>query len=133
MERGRSTTRSRLSLVLLFAALAVVSTASAGVGGGVPPGKLCGSVSGASWKYEGQSGTRYNVTALPATSCAAAMKAVSATDETEAARRRARPAHPRRPERVPLRRARGSSCPPSAGFCGGTNGARFFWAPRLNS
>ena len=53
---------THLSLLVLFAALVVATTASATVRVGMP-GKLCGSVSGTSWKFQGQSGTRYNVSA----------------------------------------------------------------------
>lgn len=128
----RSGHARRLALLILFSALAVVSTASAGVRGGAPPGKLCGSVNGASWKYEGQQGTRYNVTALPARSCASALKAVSALTRQKPHAGVLGPHTLAGPSGF---RCVGSGIivPASAGFCGGSNGARFFWAPRLKS
>ena len=119
-----------LSLLIVFAALAVVSTASAGVSGGLPPGKLCGSVSGATWKFQGQSGTQYNVSALPAGSCAAAMKSVSRLTKQKPHTGALGPHTLAGPSGF---RCVGSGIitPASAGFCGGSNGARFFWAPRL--
>jgi hypothetical protein len=122
----------RLSLLILFSALAVVSTASAGVTGGVPPGKLCGSVSGATWKYQGQQGTRYNVTALPAKSCAAALKSVGALTKQKPHTGVLGPHTLTGPSGFRCV-ASGIITPASAGFCGGTNGARFFWAPRLKN
>jgi hypothetical protein len=123
---------SRLSLLILVVALAAVSTASARVGGGVPPGKLCGSVSGAAWKFEGQHGTRYNVSALPAKSCGAAMKAVSALTRQKPHTGVLGPRTLAGPSGF---RCMGSGVvtPASAGFCGGSSGAKFFWAPRLNN
>jgi hypothetical protein len=120
----------KLTLVILFAALAVVSSASAGVSGGLPPGKLCGSVNGASWKFQGQHGTQYNVSALPARSCAAAMKSVSALTKQKPHTSVLGPRTLTGPKGF---RCMGSGIitPASAGFCGGSNGARFFWAPRL--
>jgi hypothetical protein len=124
------TRAKRLTLLSLFAVVAAVSTASAAVSGGLPPGHLCGSVSGAAWKYQGQTGTHYNVTALPAKSCAAAMKSVSRLTKQK----------PHTSVLGPrtLTGPTGFRCvgtgiitPASAGFCGGNNGARFFWAPRL--
>ena len=121
-----------LSLLILLAALSVVSTASARVNDGVPPGTLCGSVSGATWKYQGQTGTRYNVSALSSKLCAAAMKAVGAlTKQTP----HTGVLGPRTLGGPSGFRCMGSGIvsPASAGFCGGTNGARFLWAPRLKS
>jgi hypothetical protein len=120
----------KLTLVILFAALAVVSSASAAVSGGLPPGKLCGTVSGASWKFQGQHGTQYNVSALPARSCAAAMKSVSALTKQKPHTSVLGPRTLAGPKGF---RCMGSGIvtPASAGFCGGSNGARFFWAPRL--
>lgn len=124
-------TTKRLSLLILFAALAIASTASAGVVGGFPLGKLCGSVSGASWKYQGRQGTRYNVSALPAKSCGAALRSVGALTRQK----------PHAGVLGPhtLVGPAGFRCvgtgivaPASAGFCGGGNGAKFLWAPRLN-
>jgi hypothetical protein len=118
---------THLSLLMLFAALMVATTASAAVSVGMP-GKLCGSVSGTNWKFQGQSGTQYNVSALPARSCAVAMKSVGALTKQK----------PRPGALGPhtLAGPRGFRCmislpPAHAGFCGGSNGAGFFWAPRL--
>lgn len=121
---------THISLLILFAALAVVSTASAGVGAGLPPGKLCGSVSGATWKFQGQTGVQYNVSALPARSCAAAMKSVGALTKQNPHTGVLGPHTLSGPTGF---RCVGSGIvgPASAGFCGGSNGARFFWAPRL--
>lgn len=121
-----------LSLLILLASLSIVSTASAGVSGGLPPGKLCGSVSGATWKYQGQNGTRYNVSALPSKSCAAAMKSVSALTEQKPHTGVLGPRTLAGPSGF---RCMGSGIvsPASAGFCGGSNGAKFFWAPRLKN
>jgi len=132
---NKTTKRTRttyLPLLLLLAALAVVGTASAGVSGGLPPGKLCGSVSGGTWKYQGQNGTRYNVSALTARSCAAAMKSVAALTKQKPHTGVLGPHTLTGPTGF---RCIGSGIitPASAGFCGGTNGARFFWAPRLKS
>jgi hypothetical protein len=125
-------TRKRLAPLILFAALAVASTASAAVGGGLPPGHLCGSVSGAAWKYQGETGTQYNVSGLPAGSCGAALKAVAKLTKQK----------PHTGVLGPhtLTGPSGFRCigtgilsPASAGFCGGTSGAKFFWAPRVKS
>jgi hypothetical protein len=71
--------RPRLAALTLLIGLIVASAAAPAVGAGLPPafGKLCGHVSGAAWKYSGQSGTEYNVTARPASSCRIAMRSVS--------------------------------------------------------
>jgi hypothetical protein len=122
----------RLSLLILFSALAVVGTASAGVSGGFPLGKLCGSVSGATWKYQGQQGTRYNVGALSAASCGSALKAVSALTKQKPYAGVLGPRTLTGPSGFRCV-ASGIISPASAGFCGGSNGARFFWAPRLKS
>jgi hypothetical protein len=128
MNATTNVTRAkRLALLSLFAAVAAVSTASAAVVGGLPPGHLCGSVSGAAWKYQGQTGTQYNVSGLPAGSCGAALKAV--------ARRRGRSLTQVRSLRTLTgptvsRLGTGILSPASAGFCGGSNGAKFFRAPR---
>lgn len=118
-----------LSLLMVFAALIVATTATATVRVGMP-GKLCGSVSGTSWKFQGQSGTQYNVSALPARSCAVAMKSVSALTK-----QKPRPGAVGPHTLVGPRGFRGMiSLPPAhAGFCGGSNGAGFFWAPRLKN
>ena len=75
----RLRTTPRQCLLMLFIGLVVASTPSAAVGTGLPPafGKLCGHVSGATWRYSGQAGAQYNVTARPASSCRIAMSAVS--------------------------------------------------------
>jgi hypothetical protein len=94
------------------------------------PGKLCGSVSGAAWKFQGHSGTQYNVSALPTRSCAIAMKSVSALSKQKPRTGALGPhtvAGPRGFRRM-------ISLPPAhAGFCGGSNGAGFFWAPHLKT
>jgi hypothetical protein len=124
----------QLSLLVLFAALALASTASAATSSEefFMPGKLCGHVSGASWKFQGQSGTQYNVSAMPARSCAVAMKSVSALTKQK----------PRASGFIThaLAGPSGFHCagsgivnPASAGFCGGKNGASFYWAPRLKN
>ncbi len=125
-------TRKCLAPLILFAALAVVGTASAAVGGGLPPGHLCGSVSGAAWKYQGETGTQYNVSGLPAGSCGAALKAVAKLTRQKA--------HTGVLGPHTLTGPSGFRCigtgilsPASAGFCGGTSGAKFFWAPRVKS
>jgi hypothetical protein len=119
---------THLSLLMLFAALVVATTASARVSVGMP-GKLCGSVSGATWKFQGQGGTRYNVSAGPARSCAVAMRSVRALTKQK----------PRTGALGPqtLAGPSGFRCAGSAiklahaGFCVGSNGAGFYWAPRL--
>lgn len=122
----------RLSLLMLLTALVAATAASARVGGGFPPslGKLCGHVGGAAWRFQGQSGTQYNVTALPARSCAAAMRSVRALTKQK----------PRAGALggQTLAGPSGFRCAGSgiklahAGFCGGSNGSKFFWAPRLS-
>ena len=127
-----------LSLPLLLAALVIATTTSAAVSAFMP-GKPCGSVSGAAWKsvgYDGprkfqrQSGTKYNVSALRAGTCAVAMKAVSALTKQK-------PYKSALGART-LTGPRGFQClgtgtgqPTTSGFCGGKNGATFYWAPRL--
>jgi hypothetical protein len=130
MNRTKKFNTLRLSLLMLFAALAVVSTASASVSGGLPPGHLCGSVAGGSWKYQGQTGTQYNVSALPVRSCAAAMKSVRALTKQKPHTGALGPHSLTGPSGF---RCLGTGIvgPASAGFCGGSNGAKFFWAPRL--
>ena len=123
--------RTRLSLLLLLTVLAVATTASAAVSGGLPPsfGKLCGHVNGAAWKFQGQTGTQYNVTALPARSCAVAMKSVPALTKQKP--------HAGALGPQTLTGSNGYNCAGSgiklahAGFCGGSGGTKFFWAPRL--
>jgi hypothetical protein len=130
--RQRFTHTRRLSLVILFAALAVASTASARGTGGFPLGKLCGSVSGATWKYQGQQGNRYNVAALSTKSCASALKAVGALTRQKPHSGALGPRTLKGPSGFQCV-ASGIISPSSAGFCGGSNGARFFWAPRVKS
>ena len=129
-ETTNVTRTKRLTLLTLFAALAVVSTASAAVSAGLPPGHLCGSVSGAAWQYSGQNGSQYNVSGLPAGSCGAALKAVAKLTKQKA--------HTGVLGPHTLTGPSGFRCvgtgilsPASAGFCGGNSGAKFFWAPRL--
>jgi len=80
MKRTRWFTRlTCLLLPILFAAALLASTAWS-TSPGVPPafGKLCGHVSGASWKFQGQTGTQYSVVARPAGTCGVALKLVGA-------------------------------------------------------
>ena len=130
-ETTHVTRTKRLALLSLFAALAVVSTASAAVsGGGLPPGHLCGSVSGAAWKYQGQNGTQYNVSGLPPRSCGAALKAVAKLTKQKVHTGALGPRTLTGPSGFRCV-GTGILSPASAGFCGGSNGAKFFWAPRL--
>ena len=123
--------KKQLSLLSLFAALAVAGTASAAVSGGFPPqlGKLCGSVSGASWRFQGQTGTRYNVIAKTSAMCTAGMKSVSGlTKQTP---------HAGAFGPHTLTGPRGFHCiltlaPAHSGYCGSTGpNSVFYWAPRL--
>lgn len=130
MDRTSMIRVAARSFLLVLVALVTVGTASAQVSGGSPPGKLCGSVTGAAWKFQGQSGTRYDVTANSGRSCATAMKSVSGLTKQKA--------HAGVLGLHTLVGPRGFRClgsgilkPASAGFCGGSNGARFFWGPRL--
>jgi hypothetical protein len=121
-----------VSFVLLAipAALAVAGGASAAgpPTHGMPPGRLCGSVSGAPWTFQGQRGTHYNVTASSSAVCSSALKSVSALTR-------------QKPHQGVLG-ARTLTGPGAfkcmntgvgnAGFCGDNGSARFFWAPRLN-
>ena len=126
------TRAKRLALLSLFAAVAAVSTASAAVSGGLPPGHLCGSVSGAAWKYQGQTGTQYNVSGLPAGSCGAALKAVAKLTKQKVHTGALGPRTLTGPSGFRCL-GTGILSPASAGFCGGSNGAKFFWAPRLKN
>lgn len=119
--------RFKATILMLFAALVVATTASASVSARMP-GKLCGSVSGAAWKFQGQSGTQYNVSALSARSCSVAMKSVSALTKQKPRPGAAGPHTLSGPSGF---RCMISLPPAHAGFCGGSNGAGFFWAPRL--
>jgi len=118
--------RFKPAILMLFAALVVAATASAAVSGNMP-GKLCGSVSGATWKFQGQTGTRYNVSALPSRSCAVAMKSVSALTKQKPRSGAAGPHTLSGPSGF---RCMISLPPAHAGFCG-NKGAEFFWGPRL--
>lgn len=119
-----------LPLLILLAALAVASLAPAAVSGGFPPqlGKLCGSVQGASWRFQGHTGTQYNVIAKTAAMCTAGMKAVSAlTKQTP---------HAGVFGPHTLTGPRGFHCiltlaPAHSGYCGSTGSSTFYWAPRL--
>jgi hypothetical protein len=118
-----------LSLLMLVAALAVAATASAAAGG-LPHafGKLCGNVAGASWKFQGQTGSHYNVAALGAGSCGVAMKSVPALTRQKA--------HASGPQIQMLVAPSGFRCATSgiplahAGFCAG-GAVHFNWAPLL--
>jgi hypothetical protein len=96
----------------------------------IPPsfGKLCGHVSGASWKFQGQTGNQYGVVALPTASCAVAMKAVRALSNQTP--------HTGALGPQTLSGPNGFRCAGSgiklahAGFCGSTH-AKFMWAPQL--
>jgi len=118
--------RFKPAILMLFAALVVAATASAAVSGNMP-GKLCGSVSGATWKFQGQSGTRYNVSALPSRSCAVAMKSVGALTKQKPHACALGPHTLAAPSGF---RCMISLPPAHAGFCG-NKGAEFFWGPRL--
>jgi hypothetical protein len=131
MKRTRWFTRlACLLLPMLVAAALLVSTASS-TNRGLPPafGKQCGHVAGARWKFQGQTGTQYNVVGRPAGSCSVAMKMVGAlTRQTP---------HAGAIGSQTLRAPGGYSCATSgiplahAGFCArGT--AHFVWAPLLN-
>ena len=118
-----------LLLPILFIAAVLVSTA-ASTNRGLPPafGKLCGHVAGARWKFQGQTGTQYNVVGLPAGSCGIAMKMVGALTKQKP--------HAGAVGSQTLSAPGGYSCAGSgialahAGFCGrGT--AHFTWAPLL--
>ncbi|HEV2592323.1 MAG TPA: hypothetical protein VGU02_10570 [Gaiellaceae bacterium] len=123
--------KKQLLLLSLFATLAIAGTASAAVSGGFPPqlGRLCGSVSGASWRFQGHTGTRYNVIAKTAAMCRAGMKSVSGLTR-ETAHAGAFGAHT-------LTGPQGFRCvltlaPAHTGFCGrNSSNSVFFWAPRL--
>jgi hypothetical protein len=125
--------KKQLSLLSFLAALTVVGTASATISGGIPPqlGKVCGSVNGASWKFNGKTGTQYNVIAKTAAMCAAGMKSVSAlTKQTP---------HAGAFGPQTLTGPRGFRCiltlaPAHSGYCGSTGShSVFYWAPRLKN
>jgi hypothetical protein len=120
-----------LSLLILVTALAVAGTASAAVSGGVPPqlGKICGSVNGATWRFQGQTGTHYNVIAKTTAMCAAGMKSVGGLTNQAP---HAGAFGPRT-----LTGPRGFQCivtiaPAHSGYCGrGGSNSVFYWGPRL--
>ncbi len=126
---NRSTGLKHLTRVCAVSSLFVLALAPAAHGAGLPPGlgKLCGHVGGASWKFQGQTGTQYNVTGSSSEACSVAMKSVGGlTKQTP---------HAGVVGRNTLKGSAGFSCAGSgiplahAGFCGkGT--AHFFWAPR---
>lgn len=120
-----------LSLLILFAALVVVSTASARVSGGFPPqlGKLCGSVNGATWRFQGHTGTQYNVIAKTAAMCTAGLKSVSAlTKQTP----HAGAFGPHTLTGPPGFRCLLTLAAAHSGYCGSTGpNSVFYWAPRL--
>jgi hypothetical protein len=115
--------------LLTLAALVVATTASSAVSG-LPPslGKLCGHVEGAAWKFQGQTGTQYNVVGLPAGSCGVAMKSVTALTKQK-------PRSGASGSQTLIGqngyRCAGSGIPLAhAGFCG-RGAAHFTWAPQL--
>jgi hypothetical protein len=119
------------SLVLMLAVgVLVAGAATSALGAGLPAsfGHLCGHVSGASWKFSGQTGTQYNVVALPAASCSVAIKAVAGLTK-QVPRSGALGAQTLTgPSGY---RCAGSGIPLAhAGFCG-RGAAHFNWAPRL--
>ena len=122
-----------LLLLMLFGALVFTTTSAAAVSGGFPPqlGKLCGSVNGATWSFQGQTGAQYNVIAKTAGMCTAGMKSVSALTKQK----------PHAGVLGPhtLTGPRGFRCVLTlafahSGYCGSSgSGAQnvFYWAPRL--
>jgi hypothetical protein len=124
--------RNLLSFLIVVAVLTVVSTASATVSGGFPPqlGKLCGSVNGATWRYQGHTGTQYNVIAKTAAMCTAGLRSVSAlTKQTP---------HAGAFGPHTLTGPRGFRClltlaPAHSGYCGTGSNSVFYWAPRLKN
>jgi hypothetical protein len=136
MERNSTMNRTHglkrvtcLSLLTLVAVPVGATTASSAVGG-LPPslGKLCGHVMGASWKFQGQTGTEYNVVALPAGSCGVAMKSVPALTRQKPRSGAIGAQTLTAPSGF---RCAGSGIPLAhAGFCG-RGAAHFTWAPQL--
>jgi hypothetical protein len=130
MKRTHSFRRlTCLALLMSFAAFVVATAGSAAVRG-LPPslGKACGHVKGASWKFEGQTGSEYNVVGMPAGSCAVAMKSVGALTRQKA--------HAGAFGANTLSGPNGFNCAGSgiplahAGFCG-KGPAHFTWAPQV--
>jgi hypothetical protein len=119
-----------LALLALATSSVMAAAASSAVVGGLPPslGKLCGHVTGASWRFEGQAGTQYNVIGQPAASCSIAMKSVAGLTMqtphagTVGAQTLAAPSG---------FRCAGSGIPLAhAGFCG-RGAMHFMWAPKV--
>jgi hypothetical protein len=119
-----------LALLALAAASVLATAASSAVTGGLPPslGTLCGHVAGASWKFEGQAGSQYNVIGQPAASCSVAMKSVAGLTRqtphagTGGAQTLSAPSG---------FRCAGSGIPfAHAGFCG-AGAMHFMWAPKV--
>jgi hypothetical protein len=116
-------------LLMLLIGLVVASTSSPAVGAGLPPsfGKLCGHVSGAAWKYSGQAGTEYNVTARPASSCRVAMRSVGGLTKQKPHSGALGPQTLTGPSGY--RCAGAGALRAHAGFCG-RGASHFMWAPR---
>jgi hypothetical protein len=118
-----------LSLLTLVAVSVGATTASSAVGG-LPPslGTLCGHVTGASWKFQGQTGTEYNVVGQPAGSCGVAMKSVTALTRQKPRSGAIGAQTLTAPSGF---RCAGSGIPLAhAGFCG-RGATHFTWAPQL--
>jgi hypothetical protein len=118
-----------LSLLTLVAVSVGATTASSAVGG-LPPsmGTLCGQVTGASWKFQGQTGTEYNVVGQPAGSCGVAMKSVTALTRQKPRSGAIGAQTLTAPSGF---RCAGSGIPLAhAGFCG-RGATHFTWAPQL--
>jgi hypothetical protein len=119
-----------LSLLVLLATLGAATATASAATTAFPPslGKLCGHVTGASWKFQGQTGTQYGVVAQTTASCTIAMKSVSGLS-------RQKP-HTGALGPQTLSGPTGFRCAGSgiklahAGFCG-SNHAKFLWAPQL--
>jgi hypothetical protein len=117
-----------ISLLALFTALGVATTASA-VGNGLPPGfgKVCGHVNGAKWKFQGQTSTRYSVIGKGGT-CTLAMKVVPALTKQKP--------HSGKLGPHTLNGPRGYDCyalstTAHAGSCVHSKAKGFSWAPQL--
>jgi hypothetical protein len=136
MERNSTMNRTHwlkrvtcLSLLTLVAVSVGATTASSAVGG-LPPsmGTLCGQVTGASWKFQGQTGTTYNVVGQPAGSCGVAMKSVAALTRQKPRSGAVGAQTLTAPSGF---RCAGSGIPLAhAGFCG-RGAMHFTWAPHL--
>jgi hypothetical protein len=130
--RARRLRRLTYVSLLMLLAMFTLPTGALSAAGGLPPsfGKLCGHVNGATWKFEGQSGTRYGVVARPTASCAVALRSVSALSNQKP--------HAGKLGSQTLNGPTGYDCAGSgiklahAGFCGSKN-ARFIWAPALET